>query len=644
MRLYIKLIIVVLGFFNLELSMLYGQSLNTDSLELIVSKQRGIEKLKTLQNLANYYVDNAPEKAIIFAKEALTIAESLDSLYYNDLTYQLLGEAFFYQDDTANAGYYFRNLLELRIKEGDKLKIGNAYNNLGILARSSSQYDVALVYYNKALNLKSELKDSFSISSTLNNIGVVYEYQGKYKDAFKSYEAALEMAIKIGDIEGVATGHLNIGALYRMDGDYINALLRLNKCLDIVDTVDLGIIKEMAFEQKYLLYKSIGDHKQALHYHEKYYELLSNRITETGKKNIAELEIKYQSAKKQTKIELLNAQKESQQIIIFLMMFGVLATGVFMIVLIRQIRAKKLANQLLSLQNAEILQQKEEIEAQRDEIQEKSHIIEAQRDEVYAQRDMIAKQNQDMMDSIVYARRIQTALFPPTDILHFGFVDYFILNMPRDIVSGDFYWFFRKENRIFASVGDCTGHGVPGAFMSVLSITILNELAASDLGFMPNEMLGVLRSRIVQALHQSGKEKEARDGLEMALVMLDLNDNALYFAGSYNPLILVRNQEITELTADRISIGISNKMNESFSLQQFALQKGDIMYLFSDGYADQFGSESGRKYLIKNFKDLLVEISQLPMALQKSSLIDIHQKWRGNLHQIDDIMVLGLKV
>lgn len=273
MRLYIKLIIVVLGFFNLELSMLYGQSLNTDSLELIVSKQRGIEKLKTLQNLANYYVDNAPEKAIIFAKEALTIAESLDSLYYNDLTYQLLGEAFFYQDDTANAGYYFRNLLELRIKEGDKLKIGNAYNNLGILARSSSQYDVALVYYNKALNLKSELKDSFSISSTLNNIGVVYEYQGKYKDAFKSYEAALEMAIKIGDIEGVATGHLNIGALYRMDGDYINALLRLNKCLDIVDTVDLGIIKEMAFEQKYLLYKSIGDHKQALHYHEKYYEL-----------------------------------------------------------------------------------------------------------------------------------------------------------------------------------------------------------------------------------------------------------------------------------------------------------------------------------------------------------------------------------
>lgn len=641
-HLYIAVLLTVV--FIIQMHVLVAQTPETDSMELVLKSQKGVQRIKTLQNLANYFVDNSPEKAIIFAKEALTLAEQMDSTHLNDLTFQMLGEAFFYQDDTTNASYYFRRLLDLRLKKGDKRLIGNAYNNLGILARTSKNYDEALYYYQKSLEYKFTLQDSAGISTTYNNIGVVYESMNKYDEALLNYEKALQLSYLQNDIEGVATGYLNIGALQRLKRDYPEAILRLNKCLEIVDSVDLGIIKEITYNQLYLVYKELGNMEQALAYHEKFYEMVNSRITETGKKAIAEMEVKYQTTKKQQEIELLNSQKKFQQIIILLMLLGVVSTFVFIIVLMRQIKQKKLANQLLSLQNAEILQQKEEIEAQRDEIESKSHIIEAQRDEVLAQRDMIAKQNQDMMDSIIYARRIQTALLSPLDILQFGFVDYFILNMPRDIVSGDFYWFFRKENKIFAAVGDCTGHGVPGAFMSVLSITILNELAASNLGLYPNEILELLRKRIVQALHQSGKEKEARDGLEMSLIMLDINTRQLHFAGSYNPLILVRNNQIIELAADRIPIGISYKMDESFQIQEIELQKNDSMYMFSDGYADQFGGAAERKFLLKNLKDLFLDISNLPMPHQKNSLIEMHNQWRGRLHQVDDIMVLGLKV
>ena len=298
----------------------------------------------------------------------------------------------------------------------------------------------------------------------------------------------------------------------------------------------------------------------------------------------------------------------------------------------------------LAIEKSEISKQKEIMEADLQFIMKQGDKIAEQKHKIKIQHDLVQQQKQKITDSIVYAKKIQSAVLPPNRFIQHLLADHFILYKPRDIVSGDFYWIKQVEDRICIAAADCTGHGVPGALMSMLGITFLNEIINKNPKIAANEMLNELRTHIISSLRQTGKSGESRDGMDIALCIVNNNSKTLEYAGANNHLYLIRNNEFTEIKADRIPIGIHRRAKESFTNNKVDIETDDIVYIFSDGYTDQFGGEDGRKFLPANFKNLLISIHQKPLSVQKQILEDNFEQWRGDHKQLDDILVIGFKI
>jgi ligand-binding sensor domain-containing protein/serine phosphatase RsbU (regulator of sigma subunit)/membrane-bound lytic murein transglycosylase MltF len=268
--------------------------------------------------------------------------------------------------------------------------------------------------------------------------------------------------------------------------------------------------------------------------------------------------------------------------------------------------------------------------------------IEAQRDFARLQRDHIAQQQKSIMDSIQYAQTIQNSLLPAGPLLKELLPDHFILFKPRDIVSGDFYWVHKGNDYLYLTAADCTGHGVPGAFMSMLGITLLNEIVSKNPGIEPDALINTLRGQIIETLHQKRDPNAAKDGMDMVVCKYIPGQRILKFAGANNSLYLVREGSLTEFKTDKMPVSIHLAM-QSFTSMEISLHPGDKVYLFSDGYADQFGGPHGRKLKYRTFKELLLSHSGEDMSGQGSILEAYFEEWKGDHDQIDDVMVIGLK-
>lgn len=255
----------------------------------------------------------------------------------------------------------------------------------------------------------------------------------------------------------------------------------------------------------------------------------------------------------------------------------------------------------------------------------------------------IETQRKEITDSIQYASRIQNALLPPKEELDSLLPSYFILNKPRNIVSGDYYWLAQKDNQVVVGVADCTGHGVPGAFMSILGLAFLNEILGQTKILKANVILNQLRSHVKKSLRQTGKVDEARDGMEMALCVVDFNEKRLQYSGAFRPLYLIRKKVLIELKGDSMPIGIYNEEELSFKNEELSFNEDDIIYMFSDGYVDQLGGPDRKTYKSKKFKELLIDIHQKPLQEQKQLLEKEYETWKLDIEQIDDIMVMGIK-
>jgi len=279
------------------------------------------------------------------------------------------------------------------------------------------------------------------------------------------------------------------------------------------------------------------------------------------------------------------------------------------------------------------------------EIKLQKEKIEIQRDLAYVQMEELANKKKSITDSIQYAKRIQSAILPSEDIFENSFSEFFIIYRPRDIVSGDFYWISEKENKIIIAVADCTGHGVPGAFMSMLGVASLNEIVSKNNLLQSNEILNKLSQNIIHSLHQTGKEGESKDGLDIALCIIDKDNRRLQYAGANTPLILITNNEITEIKANKMPIGIYiRKQNECFTNHEIDIPENTSIYLFTDGYTDQFGGEKHTKFKKDKLRKLLIDINQNPLIAQKQILEKSLDNWKGNNKQIDDILVVGFKI
>jgi len=299
----------------------------------------------------------------------------------------------------------------------------------------------------------------------------------------------------------------------------------------------------------------------------------------------------------------------------------------------------------LEKREKEIKKLTRELSKQKDEINTQKEIIENQRDVALRQRDEIAQHQKDIMASFMYASRIQAALLSSDRLFDAYFQNYFILYKPRDIVSGDFYWMHQGEKKVVVTAADSTGHGVPGAFMSLMGMVFLNEIVATAGVEKPDQILEMMREKIISAFGQDISRERINAGMDLALITIDQEEMNLDYAGAFNPAIIIRNKEVIELKGDKMPIGYHPYLMEHhFTSQSFELKKGDRIYLFSDGYVDQFGWRNNKKYMKKNFKKLLLEVQKVPMKAQKMLLENSFKNWKGDLDQVDDIVVLGMEI
>jgi serine phosphatase RsbU (regulator of sigma subunit) len=279
-----------------------------------------------------------------------------------------------------------------------------------------------------------------------------------------------------------------------------------------------------------------------------------------------------------------------------------------------------------------------------EKVRERTYEIQCQKNEIELQRDVINEKNFNITSSIRYASHIQNAVLPPLELIDTLLPENFILSKPKDIVSGDFYWLAEKDDKIVFTVADCTGHGVPGAFMSLLGITLLNEIVNVEGITKSDIIVSRLRERVIHSLQQTRKDIPTADGMDIALFVLDQHHNKIQYTGGMNDLVYIRDKKLNVLKADRFSVCVLYGNSGPFTMKEVEYKKGDIFYMFTDGYQDQFGGDFDKKYLRHHFYLKLLEIYELPMLKQREILETNLNNWIKDKIQTDDITVIGIRL
>ncbi len=417
-------------------------------------------------------------------------------------------------------------------------------------------------------------------------------------------------------------------------------ILKQKVLLDSLDKAIVAKEKALGEKQKLLNYQviqitkqqgEISVQKQTILVQQK--EVLIQKDTLSHQKEKISLQIARidgqlkKIGEQESKIKVQLETLEKQKLILYFVLFALLLVSALGYYIYRGYKIKKEANVRLEEKNRTISLQKDEIEKQRDL--------------AAAQRDQIAYQKQHITDSIMYAKRIQTALIPSLELFS-DKLEHFVLYKPLAIVSGDFYWVSSQGNLQIIISADCTGHGVPGAFMSMLGVTMLNEIVNGKHILMPDEITENLRQGIIKSLNQVAEEDSIKDGMDIAVCAVDFDKNLLWYTGANNPLYLVRGGELTHYRPDKMPASIHYKM-EPFTLQKIELQKGDAFYIFSDGYCDQFGGPKQKKFMSNQLKETLVAMAGKPMLQQGERLNEIFEEWRKDSPQVDDVTLIGVR-
>lgn len=477
-------------------------------------------------------------------------------------------------------------------------------------------FESTFSYYNKALDIYEETGKIRLIAPVRINLGSHYIYTRNWQKVDEHLSKGLALARQINSQYDVALALFHYGEYYFRLNDLPRAEQSLLQNLEISENLGVKDFMMHAHQKLGKIYERTGNLPKALKHIKEYNRVKDELFSEQSQKVITEMQTKYETEKKEQEIKNLNIESElqhsviqRQKLTIAISIAGIIVILAFAGLLINMVRQKQRANKILEEKNI-----------------------------------LISHQKQEITDSIRYASRIQNAILPSATIMHESLNDSFVLFLPRDIVSGDFYWFTRRGNKMVVVAADCTGHGVPGAFMSMLGVSFLYEIVNKEGVMRPAKILDMLRQFVKLTLSQTGKKDEQKDGMDISLCMLDLENMKLEWAGAYNPLLLIRNEEIIEYKANKMPVAIHITDHLPFTNHEIDLKLDDVFYMYSDGFADQFGGESGRKYMSKRLKNFLLEIHKKPMEEQKELLHQEHLAWRGNSEQIDDIVMVGIRV
>jgi len=598
---------------------LFAQKSLTDLENELPSLKEG-EKLRVLIQLSDGYLNKEPKKTIEFGREAVKIIRKLGAENQTKAkVYNLLGQACYVENNLGESVNFYKKELEILVSiDGGGEKTIRALFNVATLNREIGNNSEAIENYKLCIDVATNLKKYEMVVQACNAISGIYEQMGKYKQAFEAYK---ELVVARDLMENRKT----IQEISVIRSQYESAKEEKERKERELQNKEKAL-NESKNKEKVLVQDSVQKSKK-----------IKDLNEESTEKDSTIKQKDERIKEEEENVRLQREVSDQRQQLIYLFIFIIAAMAVFSFVLIRLITFKRRANKRLKMQNEEILKQKSEIEAKRDEIS-------LQKDEITKQHAEITKQNKDIRDSIHYAKRIQVALLPSYEICEKVLKDYFVLFSPKDIVSGDFYWFSETEDKIIIVAADCTGHGVPGGFMSMLGMTFLNDIVNRKGVTEPDEILNQLRKEVINALQQEVKSKnELKDGMDIALLTLNKRTLWAEFAGAYNSLYLIRNGVLQEIEADKMPIAIYAKM-KPFNKQIFQAEKNDLIYLYSDGYVSQFGGPQKRKFMSSRFKELLVDIRFKTMFSQKETLWNTLIEWKNDEDQIDDILVIGIRV
>jgi len=658
---------------------------------LAKSGEKGIAT--AFSNIGNvYYNQSDYSKALEYFLKSLEIMESLGDKRGMAASYNNIGGIYDDQRDYPKALEYFLKCLEIIESLGDKWVMAASYNNIGGIYYDQSDYPKALEYFLKCLGIMESLGNKQGMATSYTCIGLLYtkvteaprdsllpffaaegitkeNYTHALLDSARSYQLrALAIQKELGDKLTMTYSLNGLGDILSRQQQWQEALRFYEDAAVLAE--DIGAGKELyeAYKNLATVYKELATgsplssdsklkyYKKAYEYHEKYAALKDSIFNEESTKQIAEMQTKYETEKKEKQIEIQNLKLDRQEselkrsrTLHYAFVFSLVLLSALAFLLYNRYKIKQKANAALEDKNVAITRQKLQIEEKNKKLWETALMVNKEKEKVEEVKKLLEKKNTQMTDSITYAKQIQQAILVKEEEIQKHLPDSFIFFRPMHIVSGDFYWFSNQNGKSVIAAVDCTGHGVPGAFMSIIGNTLLNEIVNVKHITNPAEILKQLHIGVLAALHQTEKDAVAQDGMDIAIAVIDKEKMEIQFAGAKNPLFVIHNHSLEIIKADIYSIGGISMINESDSERDFTehsipINKNTSLYIFSDGYMDQFREGDRKKFGSERFRQLLLDIAELDMKQQKTVLSKTMDEWQGSHTQIDDMLVIGFKV
>lgn len=580
-------------------------------------------KAMAIQNKALIYKNNGNMKsAIELYHKSLQIRDSIgDSLGLGHAYYEL-GIIHNIQQDFKKSKEYLLKSLQIRKNIKDLGGVGASLNELGMLYLEANN-DSCLDFFRESIKYRLLAKSINGLGFSYSSIGSYYLKKNQLDSAIANFKIGLNYRLETNEKKGISLSYYLLANVFNIKGEYKKAIENATKSYLLGKENNYTETIYKAANLLSTLHKSAGNYQQALVYFEEYKAASDSMVNSETKRKTIESQMNFDFDKKEAiakaeqerKDAIVAEEKRVQKLITVVVSIGLLLVLLLATFIYRGYRQKQKANIIIT-------HQKEEVEQSKRIIEEK---------------------HKEITDSINYAERIQRSFLATNDILDKNLKDYFVFFRPKEAVSGDFYWASELKDGNFAfSVADSTGHGVPGAIMSILNISSLEKSIENESD--PNKILDKTRRIIIERLKNDGSKDGGKDGMDCCLLVINKEHTQISMAAANNPVFIVRENDLIEFKADKMPVGKHEKDTELFTLHTSLLQKGDVIYILTDGFSDQFGGEKGKKYMIKNLKSLFLQIAHLPMLEQNEMIAAEFDRWKGENEQIDDVCIMGVRV
>jgi serine phosphatase RsbU (regulator of sigma subunit) len=588
--------------------------------KLTLNKKLIADELSSLGDIYRLQDQNTVALQLIF--QAMYLYKELDDKQKLAHTLSLIGDVNRCIEQYADALKYLNDALLICKQNGYAKDAAFCYSSMGGVYQAKKDYKQALLSYKKGLDIAHQLNDTLRTADFNYSIGDLLVDEGKVDEAISYLNEAIKLCIASDDKFNLTYCYIGKSKAYLKQKNYAQSIEEGLKAIKLSEEIDVTGLGSDASEVLYEAYYKNNDFKNAY----KYLKILNdNRDSTLNTEQIkeqAQIEIAFKNSFKEKQDSILRslqqqqreityqAELKQQKLLAVVGIVGLIMAIIIVFIVYRFYKKEKKSKQIIN-----------------------------------KQKTLVDEKNKEILDSINYAQKIQQAIVPTANEIKTAFPKSFTILLPKDIVSGDFYWISKTDDYDFVAVVDCTGHGVPGGFMSMLGMAMLNEIVNEKNILEPADILDLLKLKIILALRQSENINENRDGMDLSIVRINKSKTELAFAGANNSLYLMRGDIFNEYKADKHPIGFSfDNTNQQYNQRNIQLEKGDLIYMFTDGYPDQFGGPQGKKFKYKRVEQLLKDIHLLSMDEQQSIILKTHTEWKGQLQQVDDICFMGIKI